>query len=91
MPKNLEATLLFANFSKAFDFIHKAKLEQILLTDGFPKVTVSFIMILYKDTKEMVCSFNGGTDFFDIIIETLQRDTLAPYVPQTRQRTNERK
>ena len=29
--KNLEATLLFVNFSKAFDSIHRGKLEQILL------------------------------------------------------------
>ena len=35
--KNLEATLLFIDFSKAFDFSHKEKMEQTLLTYGLPK------------------------------------------------------
>ena len=33
--KNLEATILFVNFSKAFDSIHRENTEQILLT--YPK------------------------------------------------------
>ena len=35
--KNLQATLLFVDFTKAFDFIHKGKIEQILLVFGLPK------------------------------------------------------
>ena len=44
--KNLEATLLFAGFFKAFDSIYKEKMEQILLTYGLPKETYH-IMMLY--------------------------------------------
>ena len=36
--------------------------------------------MLYKNTKAMVCSSNGDTDFFDIVTEFLQGDTLAPYL-----------
>ena len=42
--KNLEATILFVDFSKAAD-------TQILLAYGLPKETVTAIMMLYKSTK----------------------------------------
>ena len=45
--KNLEAIMLFVNFSKAFD--SRGKMEQILLTYGLPKETVAAIMMLYKN------------------------------------------
>ena len=35
--KNLDATILFINFSKAFDFIQRGKMEQILLAYGLSK------------------------------------------------------
>ena len=34
--KNLDATILFVDFTKAFDSIHRGKLEQILLAYGLP-------------------------------------------------------
>ena len=43
--KNLKTTLLFINFSKAFDSIHRAKMEQILLANGLPKETITAIMM----------------------------------------------
>ena len=52
--KNLQATLLFVDFTKAFDSIHRGKMELILLAYGQPKETVTAIMILYKNTKVKV-------------------------------------
>ena len=75
--KNLEATILFVNFTKAFDFIHSGKVEQILLASGLPKVTVAAIMMLYRNTKVKVRSPDGDTDYFDIVVVVLQGDTLA--------------
>ena len=46
--KNLQATLLFVDFTKAFDSIHRGKMEQILLANGLPKETVAAITILYS-------------------------------------------
>ena len=46
--KNLQATLQFVDFIKAFDFIHRGKMEQILLADGLPKETLAAMTILYK-------------------------------------------
>ena len=36
MAVNLEVTLLYEDFLKAFDSIHRGKMEQILLANGQP-------------------------------------------------------
>ena len=78
--KNLPATLLFIDFSKAFDSIHRGKMIEILSAYGVPKETVDAIMILYQDTCSMVRSPDGDTDFSDISAGVLQGDTLTPYI-----------
>ena len=52
--KNLDATLLIVDFSKAFDFTHRGKMEQILWAYDLPKETVAAIMMLYKSMKVKV-------------------------------------
>ena len=47
--KNLLATLLFVDFTKAFDSIHRGKLEHILLAYSLPEETVAAITILYRN------------------------------------------
>ena len=59
--KNLEATLLFDEFTNAFDTIHRGKMEQILLAYGLSKETVAAIMMLYRNTKVKVHSPDGDT------------------------------
>ena len=71
---------MFIDFSKPFDSIHRRKIEQILLTYNHLKETVNAIMMFYKNTKVMVCSSDGDTDFFDIVTRILKRDALAPYL-----------
>ena len=44
--KNQQATILFVDFIKAFDSIHRGKMEQILLAYRIPKETITAIMIL---------------------------------------------
>ena len=78
--KNLQAALLFVDFNKAFDSIHRGKMEQILLVYGLPKETVAAITILYRNTKVKVRSPDGDTEYFDIVTGVLQGDTLAPYL-----------
>ena len=55
-------------------------MEQILLTYGLPKESVTAIKMLYRNTKVKVHSPNGDTDYFDIGAGVLQGDTLAPYL-----------
>ena len=78
--KNLEATILFVDFAKAFDSIHRRKMEQILLAYSLPKETVAAIMMLYRNTKVKVRSIDGDTDYFDIVAGVLQGDTLVPFL-----------
>ena len=78
--KNLQATLIFVDFTKAFDSIHRGKMEQILLAYGIPKETGAAITILYRNTKVKVRSPDGDTEYFDIVAGVLQGDTLAPYL-----------
>ena len=78
--KNLEATILFVDFTKAFDSIHRGKMGQILLAYGLPKETVAAITLLYRNTKVKVRSPDGDTNYFDIVAGVLQGDTLAPYL-----------
>ena len=78
--KNLQATILFVDFTKAFDSIHRGKMEQILLAYGLPEETVAAIMMLDRNTKVKVRSPDGDTDYFSIVAGVLQGDTLAPYL-----------
>ena len=57
--KNLKATTLFVDFTKAFDSIYRGKMEQILLVYGLPKETIAAIMMLYRNTKVKARSPEG--------------------------------
>ena len=78
--KKLEATLLFIDFSKPFDYIHREKIEQILLANKLRPETIAAIMMPYKNMKVKVFSLDGDTDYFDILADVVQGDTLAPYL-----------
>ena len=78
--KNLQATVIFVDFTKAFDSIHRGKMEQILQAYGIPKETVEAITILYRKTKVKVRSPDGDTEYFDIVAGELQGDTLVLYL-----------
>ena len=80
MWENLELTILFLEFSKAFDSIRRGKMQQMLLTYGLPKETIAAIMMLFKNTKVKICSPDGDTDYFDIVAGVLQGDSLTPYL-----------
>ena len=76
--RNLQAVLVFVDFSKAFDSIHRGKMEEILLAYGIPVETVNAIMILYKNTAAIVRLPDGDT--FNITGGVLQGDTVAPFL-----------
>ena len=55
-------------------------MEQIQLVHGFHKETVTAIIMCYKNTKAMVCSPDGDINFFNIVAEVLQEDTLTLFI-----------
>ena len=71
---------MFVDFSKAFDSIHKGKIEQILLAYDLPKKTVTAIMMLYSKMNVKVPSPDRDTDFFKIAAGVLQEDISASYL-----------
>ena len=77
---NLKAIILFVDFKKAFDSIHRGKMMKILRAYGIPQELVNAITLLYEDTKAKVQTPDGETDLFDILAGVLQGDTLAPYL-----------
>ena len=84
--KNLPATLLFVDFTKAFDYRLRGKMKQILLAyqiymnTYIPKETVAAITILYRNTKVKVRSPDWDIECVDIVAGVLQGDTVAPYL-----------
>ena len=74
--KNLPLTLLFIDFSKAFDRININKIKEILLKYSIPEETVCAIMMLYKNTRLMVRSPDGYTPYFEITTGVLHGDTF---------------
>ena len=78
--KNIQATLIFVDFTKAFDSIHRGKIEQIQLAYGITKETVAAITILYSNNKVKVRSPDGHREYFNIVAGVLQGDSLAPYL-----------
>ena len=69
--KSLQATILFVDFTKAFDSIHRGKIEEILLAYGVPKETVAAITFLSRNTKVKVRSPDGDPKYFDIVAGVL--------------------
>ena len=53
------------------------------LTHGLLKETITALMMLYKNSKAMVCLLDGDTDFFYIINIVLLRNTLAHFITFT--------
>ena len=76
--KNLVACIIFIDFSKAFDSIHRPKMAEILKLYGIPSKIINAIMILYSNNKSMVRSPDGDTELFEINSGVHQGDTLAP-------------
>ena len=77
---NLKARLLFVDFKKAFDSIHRSKMLKILVAYGIPEIVTILIGKMYEETKAKVLSPDGETDLFNIQAGVLQGDTLAPYL-----------
>ena len=78
--KNLEAILIFIDFKKAFDTIHRGKMLTIMKAYGISEELVTSIIIMYEDTTVKVIAHDGETETFKSLAGVLQVDTLAPYL-----------
>ena len=73
--------MVFSDFKKAFDSLHRRILMRILKAYGIPDSIVDIInIILNVNTKGKVITPDGDTELFYILAGVLQGDTLAPYL-----------
>ena len=77
---NLKAILVFIDFKKAFDSIHRGKMLKILQAYGIPEKLVKAIAVLYENTKAKVLSPDGETETFSIQAE---ESSCMASLPQT--------
>lgn len=61
--KDLEAVILFVDFSKAFDSVNQGKMIEIKKSYGILEETITATMMLYKNTKSMARSPAGDRLF----------------------------
>ena len=78
--KNLPLAIVFIDFSKAFDSIHRERMFKILEAYGIPPSIVNAIKLIYEDSSAQVLTPDGETSFFDIVAGIFQGDTLAPFL-----------
>ncbi len=76
----MKAIIVFVDFKKAFDSVHRGKMMRILKAYDVPPNLLSAIIKTYENTRAKVITPDGETDFFEIIAGVLQGDTLAPYL-----------
>ena len=78
--KKLTSVMLFIDFKKAFDSLHRGLLMKILRAYGIPHEIVCLIERLYDNTIAQVITEDGLTEAFLILAGVMQGDTLAPYL-----------
>ena len=76
----LKAVIVFIDFKKAFDIVHRVKMLKILKAYGIPDRLISAIGLMYEGTQARVITPDGEAEFFSIRAAVLQWDTLAPYL-----------
>ena len=58
--------MIFVDFQKAFDSIHRETLWKIMETYGIPEKLINMIKALYKNTRVAVIHDKSKTEWFDI-------------------------
>ena len=77
---NMTASLVFDDFRKAFDTLHRSSIPVILSQYNVPICLISDITQMYSDTSACVSTELGPTEWFKTTSVVLQGDTLSPYL-----------
>ena len=76
----LDLSLIFVDFSKAFDSVNRTKMFEILELYGIPHEFISAIKVLYTNSLSKILTSDGETSPFETLGGILQGDTLAPFL-----------
>ena len=77
---NRKAIIIYVDFKKAFDSVHRGMLMKILKAYDVPPRMLRAISKLYENTRAKVITPDGETEYFEVKAGVLQGDTLAPYL-----------
>ena len=77
---NMSASLVFVDFRKAFDTLHRSSIPVILSQYNVPICLISDITQMYSDTSACVSTELGPTEWFKTTSGVLQGDPLSPYL-----------
>ena len=77
---SMTASLVFVDFRKAFDTLHRSSIQVILSQYNVPICLISDITQMYSDTSACVSTELGPTEWFKTTSGVLQGDTLSPYL-----------
>ena len=77
---NMTASLVFLDFQKAFDTLHRSSIPVILSQYNVPNCLISDIIQMYSDTSACILMELGPTKWFKTTSYFLQGDTLSPYL-----------
>ena len=77
---NMTASLVFVDFQKAFDTLHRSSIPVILSQYNVPNCLISDIIQMYSDTSACVSTGLGSTEWFKTTSGVLQGIALSPYL-----------
>ena len=77
---NRKAIIVYADFKKAFDSVHRGMMMKILQAYDTPPNMLRAIGKLYENTRAKVITPDGETDYSEVKAGVLQGDKLAPYL-----------
>ena len=76
----MTASLVFVDFRKAFDTLHRSSIPVILSQYNVLNSLISDIIQMYSDTSACISTELGPTEWFKTTSGVLQGDTLSPYL-----------
>ena len=77
---SLDISLVFVDYSKAFDSVDRDQMFEILELYGIPPKILSAIKALYTNSFSKILTTDGETSPFEILSGIIQGDTLAPFL-----------
>ena len=77
---SMTASLVFVDFRKAFDTLHRSSIPVILSQYNVLNCLISDIIQMYSDTSACVLTELRPTEWFKTTSGVLQGDTLSPYL-----------
>ena len=76
---NLKAVIIFVDFRKAFDSIHRGRMMEILKAYNIPNKLINGINLMYQNTRAKVITTDGQTELIDIVSGVLQGDNTCTF------------